>query len=206
MTTGSLLNFTVPLGNTGQSASSQGLLMPKLQYRFRVSFLNFGAGGQTTELTKQVIKCGRPSVKFDSKTLEVYNSKIYYAGKYTWETIKIDIRDDAQGNVSKLIGGQVQKTFDFFEQASAASGIDYKFQTNLDVLDGGNGTADPVVLEQWQMYGCWITSSAYGDHDYAISDPLVISLVIQFDNALQIPLGTGIGSAILRTAGSIATG
>ena len=41
MATASLTNFTVPL-STSQSASSQGLLMPKLKFRFRVTFLNFG--------------------------------------------------------------------------------------------------------------------------------------------------------------------
>ena len=42
----SLTKMTVPLA-TDQSATSQGLLMPKLQYRFRVSFLNFGVDNIT---------------------------------------------------------------------------------------------------------------------------------------------------------------
>jgi hypothetical protein len=44
-------------------------------------------------------------------------------------------------SVSKLVGEQVQKQFDFFEQASAASGIDYKFTTRIEMLDGGNGAS-----------------------------------------------------------------
>jgi hypothetical protein len=52
MATGSLTNMTVPL-SSNQTASSQGLLMPKLKYRFRVSFVNMGTGigtnvGRTT--------------------------------------------------------------------------------------------------------------------------------------------------------------
>ena len=56
MATSSLSNMTVPLGADGQSSSTQGLLMPKLAYRFRVYFTNFGVSTPTTELTKQVMK------------------------------------------------------------------------------------------------------------------------------------------------------
>ena len=48
----SLFNMTVA-ADTGTNA--QGLLMPKLQFRFRALFLNFGVGGSTQELTKQVM-------------------------------------------------------------------------------------------------------------------------------------------------------
>ena len=64
MPSASLNNMTVPLASD-QSASSQGLLMPKLKYRFRVSFENFGPQGATpvTELTKQVVRrCSIPIV------------------------------------------------------------------------------------------------------------------------------------------------
>ena len=64
MATSSLTNFTVPL-STNQSASSQGLLMPKLKFRFRVTFLNFGVTQPSTELTKQVMDFKRPSLSFE---------------------------------------------------------------------------------------------------------------------------------------------
>ena len=42
--------------------------------------------------------------------------------------------------------------------------------------------------------------------DYTASDPASISLSIQFDNALNTPIETGIGAQIGRTIGTIATG
>jgi hypothetical protein len=69
------------------------------------------------------------------------------AGKYTWGDIICEIRDDAGGNVSRLVGEQLQKQLDFMEQSSAASGIDYKFITVFEILDGGNGTQTPLVLK-----------------------------------------------------------
>ena len=120
----SLTKMTVPLA-TDQSASSQGLLMPKLQYRFRVSFINFGVANITTELTKQVIDLSRPNVTFEKVTLDVYNSRVYVAGKHTWDPMSINLREDVNGNVQELVGQQLQKQFDFYEQSSAASGQDY---------------------------------------------------------------------------------
>ena len=76
MAISSLSKFTVPLASD-QSASSQGLLMPKLKYRFRVSLENFGAGAPNIELTKQIIDVTRPNVNFESIAIDVYNSKVY---------------------------------------------------------------------------------------------------------------------------------
>ena len=196
--------MTVGADNT---PSSQGLLMPKLQFRFRALFLNFGTGGATQELTKQVMDIQRPNVSFEEVTLDIYNSKIYLAGKHSWQETQINLRDDAAGNVSKLVGQQLQKQFDFVEQASAASGQDYKFQINYEILDGGNGTLVPNVLETWELYGCFIKSANYNNMDYKANDPVTIQLSVRFDNAIQSPLASGVGTNVGRAfGGTAATG
>jgi len=190
------------------SGGNQGLLMPKLQYRFRVNFLNFGvdvAGGLA--LTKQVIDATRPNLTFDEITLNVYNSRIYLAGKHTWNSVTINIRDDASGSVSKAVGQQLQKQLDFVEQASAATGQDYKFQTNIEILDGGNGTNAPAVLETWELYGCFLQTANYNTLNYATSDAVTIGLTIRYDNAIQSPLTAGVGTNIGRIlSGESSTG
>jgi hypothetical protein len=205
MAISTLSKFTVPLAND-QSSASQGLLMPKLQYRFRVVLENFGVSTPRSELTKQVMDCTRPNLTFDNITLDVYNSKVYMAGKHTWEPITINLRDDVNNAVSKLVGEQVQKQFDFFEQASATSGIDYKFTSRIEMLDGGNGASTPNVLETWELYGAYVESVNYNTLAYNTSDPATITLNIRYDNAIQTPQGTGIGTAVTRTLGTLATG
>lgn len=205
MATSSLTNFTVPL-STNQSASSQGLLMPKLKFRFRVTFLNFGVTQPSTELTKQVIDFKRPSVSFENIEIPIYNSKVYLAGKPSWTEVSCNLRDDASGEVTKRVGEQMQKQFDFFEQSSASSGIDYKFTTILEVLDGGNGANTPNILETWEMYGCYLMSADYGDNNYSSNEPMTVALSIRYDNALQTPTGAGIGAQVTRTLGTTITG
>ena len=194
MSIASLSRFTVPLASN-QSSSTQGMLMPKLKYRFRVSFENFGVSGGTVELTKQVADCGRPNVKFADQTIEVYNSKIHYAGKPTWQPLTIKLRDDVSNNVTKLVGEQNQKQFDFFEQSSAASAGDYKFLTRIEMLDGGNGTNTPTILETWELYGCYVDSTNYQTLSYTgAADVMTIDITIQYDNAQQIGPGAGMGT------------
>jgi hypothetical protein len=205
MATSSLSNFTVPL-STNQSASSQGLLMPKLKFRFRVTFLNLGVTQPSTELTKQVMDFKRPSVSFDPIEIPIYNSKVYLAGKPTWAEVTCQLRDDSGGEVSKRVGEQMQKQYDFFEQSSASSGIDYKFTTVLEILDGGNGTNTPNILETWELYGCYLSTTDYNNVDYNTNDPVTIGLTIRYDNALQTPVGSGIGAQLTRTLGTVITG
>jgi hypothetical protein len=204
----SLNRISVPPagGNSGTA-----LLMPKLKYRFRVILLGFGVEA-STELTKQVADVKRPVVTFEEMAIDIYNSKVKLAGKPSWEDITLNLRDDANGQIQRLVGQQVQKQFDFMEQASARSGIDYKFQTNIEILDGGNGALEPSVLEKWELYGCFLSSADYGEANYATNEPMTVALTIKYDNAVQFAgangtgVERGIGALVGRTIGEAVTG
>lgn len=190
---------------------NQALLMPKLKYRYKVTMTNFGKGGsELTEFTKQIKTCGRPKPDFDTVVLDTYNSKVNILGKPKWNPIDVVVRDDAVNNVRKIVGEQLQKQFDFFEQASAAAAGDYKFETIIYMYDGGNGAFAPKTLEVWSLYGCMLTSVGYGDLDYASNDTIDLTLSITFDNALQHDGSDstllGVGMNVGRAAGqSVAT-
>jgi hypothetical protein len=197
-------NFTVP----ASGVTNQGLLMPKLKFRFRATFANFGTTtGKLVELTKQVADIKRPSVQFTEIPIDIYNSKVYLAGKPEWQTITVNLRDDAGNNVAQMVGEQVQKQFDFLEQASASSGVDYKFSMYYDMLDGGNATNNgsngPTVLESWEINGCFIQNVDYGEMNYGSSEAAMIALTIRYDNAIQTPNGIGVGTLVGQTIGAI---
>jgi hypothetical protein len=88
-------NFTVPI----QGSTNQGLLMPKLKFRFNAVFSNFGVStGLLNILTTQVVDIKRPNVTFEPIEIPVYNSRVYLAGKPSWETVTVNVRDDAGNN------------------------------------------------------------------------------------------------------------
>jgi hypothetical protein len=185
------------------------MLMPKLKYRFKVTFDGLGISADTTELTKQIVEAARPTATFPDQKIDVYNSVIHYAGKPNWGTVAVKLRDDSTGVVNKIVGEQNQKQFDFFEQSSAAAAGDYKFKMTIQMLDGGNAGnfSEANVLETWECYGCYITTTTFGALAYVDAGTgMTIDLVIQPDNCVQI-VGGGIGATdTARTPGTSAVG
>ena len=196
-----LQNISIPTEGAGSNSS---LLMPKLQYRFRVLLDNFGTTGGpdgTREVSRQVVDVTRPNVSFEQMTIEAYNSRTYLAGKHTWEPITLTLREDANNNVQKVIGQQLQKQFDFFEQSSAVSSGTYKFQTSIEILDGGNGANGANIIDRFRLVGCYIESANYNTLAYATNEAVTTSLTIRYDNAIQFGADEsfeGIGEAVTR--------
>jgi hypothetical protein len=200
-----LTNISVPTEGAG---SNSGLLMPKLQYRFRVVLEGFGAassGDEQRELTRQVVDVTRPNLSFEQITLDVYNSRAYLAGKHTWEPITLTLREDATNSMQKIVGQQLQKQFDFFEQSSAISGGVYKFSTKIEILDGGNGSVTGAgIIDRFHLVGCYLESVNYNQLAYATSDAVTITLNIRYDNAIQFGTNgteiSGIGTPTISSS------
>ena len=174
-TTETKRKFGVPTG-TGTS----GILMPKLKYRFRVSFLNnFGGSTNTVSLTQNVQSVVRPKINYEEVIIDSYNSRTYLQGKHTWDPISVTVRDDIQNKVAKLVGAQVQRQLNHFQQTTPAAGSDYKFDMQIEVLDGVNAGASEV----WFLEGCFLTQSDYSDTDYSSNEQVTITMMIRYDNA-----------------------
>ena len=62
------------------------------------------------------------------------------------------------------------------------------------------------VLETFELYGCYVQNINYNTLAYATSDPVLITLTVKYDNAIQTPRGTGIGTQVSRAIGTAATG
>jgi hypothetical protein len=127
------------------------------------------------------VSVGRPNVQQTAVEVHSYNSIAYYAGKAVWQPITLTVRDDVSNSVARLIGHQVQKQMNFFQQTSAEAGSNYKFQTYIETLDGGND----AVLEQWILEGCFLESVNYEQFDYGTADAMTIEMSVRYDNATQ---------------------
>lgn len=173
-----LSKFGVPLGSGNGRG---GLLQLKYKYRFRVRVLNFGPIAGGLDFTQQVQSVAKPKVSHEEIKVDSYNSVAYYAGKHSWEPINLVLKDDLTNNVSRMVGHQVQKQMNHFEQTAFAAGINYKFVTIIETMDGGNDT----VIETWTLEGCFLQNVDYMDLDYGDSSFQTISMQIRFDNATQ---------------------
>jgi len=177
-----LSKFGVPLGG-GQGRG--GLLQLKYKYRYRVRVVNFGPISGGLDFTQQVQTATKPKISYEPVKVDSYNSVAYYAGKHEWDTVSITLKDDLTNNVSKLVGHQLQKQLNNFEQTAFAAGINYKFVTIIETLDGGNDT----VIDTWTLEGCFLSNVEFSELDYAESSFQTIQLTIRYDNAT---LGDGL--------------
>lgn len=168
--------FGVPV--TG--ATGSGILMPKLKYRFRVTMLGGFAGEPEARVfTQNVQSVGRPNISMEPVTIDSYNSKIYVQGKHEWQTIEVVVRDDISNATSRLVGAQLQRQFNHFQQTTPASASDYKFDMQIEVLDGASAGATEV----WFLEGCFFTAVNYGEHAYDGNEAQTITMTIRMDNA-----------------------
>jgi hypothetical protein len=199
-----ITNFGVPTGSVAGTT-----LMPKLQYRFRVSFNNMGDGSLKDETTQNIISASRPNLTHEEVIVDSYNSKMYLAGKHTWEPVTIVLRDDMNSHVIKALGSQLNKQVDHADQTSAISGSAYKFETVIETLDGANGSASaPTPFDTWTLQGCFISNIQYGDLNYADSNMVQVTLTVRYDHATHVGPDGGdmLSAGTAGTSGVGATG
>lgn len=170
--------FGVPLSG----ASGTGILMPKMKFRFRVSMLApFAGGAETKTFTQNVVSVTRPTVNHEEVTIDSYNSRVYVQGKHAWNPIELVVRDDIQNSTARIVGAQEMRQINHFQQTSPIAGEDYKFDMQIETLDGQTTTATEV----WFLEGCFFTTVNYGDADYSSNEPATIAMTIRYDNALH---------------------
>lgn len=177
----SISNMSVPI-----DGANSPYIMPKLQNRFRVTF-NFtsaetSAGSQV--ITGNVLSATRPTLSFTEVPVDVYNSKIYLAGKHEWNAVELVIRDDISNTVTVALDNQINRQLDMASQSAARSGANYKFITTIETLDGTNGS-EPTVYDAWELQGTFIQNIAYGNNDYSNSEPVTITVTLRYDNAVH---------------------
>lgn len=167
-----------------------GMLQPKLSYRFRVIFKGFANDKYTRELTQQVMSCDMPSVKHTDVKLDAYNSVAYVIGKHEWQALKLTVRDDITNAVTSAVGIQLQRQINMHEQTSSVAAGAVKFGMEIHYLDGTNGDE----LAAYEIDGCFLNDVNFGQSDYSKSEPMQITMTIRFDNAAIVrgPGGDGI--------------
>jgi len=180
-----LTNFGIPVGS-----STVQTLMPKLQYRFRVTFTNLGTATGLL-VTQNVISATRPSVDHEDVTIDTYNSKIRLAGKHMWQDITVVLRDDTNNHVILAIRDQMNKQVNHATQESANAGSDYKFSMKIETLDGSQAGGNAPVIDSWELEGCFLPSTTFGDLNYATSDVVQVQMTVRYDHATLTTFANG---------------
>jgi len=184
------------INDIGIPGVGTGILQPKQNNKWRITFQNMGAGADSQPVSMQAVSIVRPTVSFNKVELHRYNSVSYIAGKHKWDPVDLVIEDDVTGSASAILQQQLQTQQWLIGSegqwlASAGEGSIYKFATVLDMMDGND-----QVIETWTLEGCWLENVKYGDLTYENADAVKITITISYDHARQLLGGYARGPGI----------
>lgn len=189
------------LSQVGIAGVGNGVLHPKHKNRWRALFVGLGGttgstGGASTDLSLQVITFTRPSLSYEEVQLDRYNSRIYVAGKHTFEPCTMTVEDDVTNRASNAIQTQLERQQRLIGATgpwlnTEATAFGYKFGCQLDMLDGNE-----TVVESWKYEGCFLQAVDYTDLDYSTGEKITINLTMRFDHVRQVLVPAVTGSAI----------
>lgn len=162
-----------------------GILQPKKQNLWRVTFAGLGGGSNSQPISMQSKQIQRPKLSFEKVELHRYNSVSMIAGKHKWEPITLTLEDDVTGTATTAIQQQLQMQQWLIGAegqwlAVASEGSIYKFVTYLDMMDGND-----QVIERWTIEGCWFENVDWSDLDYSTGEAVNIVVTISLDHARQ---------------------
>ena len=189
------------LSQVGIAGLGNGVLHPKAKNRWRVIFTGLGgssgaSAGAPNDLSIQVITASRPQLEYEEIQLDRYNSRIYVAGKHTFQPANLTVEDDITNRASHAIQTQLEMQQRLIGATgpwlnTAPTAFSYKFGMQLEMLDGNE-----AVVEAWKYEGCFISNVNWGDVDYASGEAVKIDLTVRFDHARQVLNSAVTGSAI----------
>lgn len=170
--------FGVPLGG-----EKLGMLQPKYTYRFRALFLGMGLNADSRVMTQNVETATRPTVETQQVEMHSYVSIAYMQGKHVWSPVTITFYDDITNGVVNVIGEQMTKQMNYFEQTQPVAGANYKFTTEIHTLDGTNNEE----LEKWVLDGCYILNYTPPSSDYTNTGEWnKVELQLRYDVATHV--------------------
>ena len=189
------------LSQVGIAGVGNGVLHPKHKNRWRALFTGLGGilgsnSGVPNDLSLQVITATRPSLSYEEVQLDRYNSRVYVAGKHTFEPATLTVEDDVTNRAANAIQTQLEKQQRLIGATgpwlnTEATAFTYKFGMMLEMLDGNE-----AVVESWKYEGCFLQSVDWGDVDYSTGEKMTISLTVRYDHARQVLVSAVTGPAI----------
>ena len=120
----------------------------------------------------------RPSITFEEVELNHINMKRYVKGKGAWEPIEITLFDPVVPS-----GAQAVMEWVRLHKESVTGRDGYSDFYKKDITINMLGPVGDKVEER-TLKGAFITSAAFNDLDWSVSDPAEITLSLRYDYAI----------------------
>ena len=123
-------------------------------------------------------KAARPSVKFNTITMDHINTQRKIQGKATWDDITLTLYDPIVPSGAQAVMEWIRLGYESVTGRAGYSDF-YKKEIVINVL---GPVGDKV--EEWTLKGAFISAATFGDMDWATEDPVNIELTIKYDYAI----------------------
>jgi len=191
---GTLSQIGIPgIGNT--------ILHPRQKNRWRVIFSGLGGllGASSTapnDLSLQLTTFTRPSLSYEEVQLDRYNSRVYVAGKHTFDPCTLTVEDDITNRAVSAIQNQLEAQQRLIGATgpwlnTEATAFGYKFGMIFEGLDGNE-----TVTETWKYEGCFIQAADFDQGDYATGEKFLITVTVRYDHVRHDLAPSVTGSAV----------
>jgi hypothetical protein len=143
---------------------------PKYQHRFIMSM--------TDGIPSHLIKASaKPTLENGEISLDHINIKRKLKGKSVWNSISITIYDAIVPSAAQAVMQWVRQ---HHESATGRDGYSgqYKKDIKLKQLSGLG-----EVIEEWNLYGCYLQSINFGSLDWSAEDVVTIEATLNYDYA-----------------------
>ena len=120
----------------------------------------------------------KPSIQFETITLDHINVKRKIKGKGEWQNIDITLFDPIIPSGAQAVMEWIRLSH---ESLTGRDGYAGMYKKDIDIY-----TIGPIgdKTEQWKLKGAFIESAAFGDLDWAASEVVEISLTLAYDYAV----------------------
>lgn len=120
----------------------------------------------------------RPSITQRDVEIPFLNTSTYVLGRYTWETIEVNLRDPIGPSATQAVMEWVRLHSESVtgRQGYAAG---YKRDVEIEMLDPTG-----VTVQKWVLKNCMVTNVNFGDLNYDSDDLANISMTLRFDYAI----------------------
>jgi len=123
-------------------------------------------------------KAARPSVKFNTITMDHMNTQRKLQGKATWDDITLSLYDPIVPSGAQAVMEWIRLGYESVTGRSGYSDF-YKKEIVINVL---GPVGDKV--EEWTLKGAFPTSAGFGELDWSSDTPMEISVGIAYDYAI----------------------
>jgi len=135
--------------------------------------------GSTTIQAVEIKSAGLPGGEFSEIEIKYMNSKYYFPGIWTWDTIEVTLRD--------FVGSRYSTTEKLYNW----------FLNNYDPQTGGQNMGTQIktpisikllsprgeLIETWTLNGAWLKAAKWGDVSYEEDGPRELTVTIRYDYA-----------------------